>query len=101
MDWLSHASTNWQVFYRTRTRTVSVTVFKKVIIQLTGAISEVKYIALLAMAKIVPTHADLVSEYQDVILASIDDQDISIRMGALDLVSAMVHHSDSIVTGLL
>lgn len=48
-----------------------------------------KYIALLAMTKIVPTHPHLVSEYESRILASIDDQDLSIRMRALDLISAM------------
>ncbi|KAI0783126.1 Adaptor protein complex AP-3 delta subunit [Abortiporus biennis] len=48
-----------------------------------------KYIALLAMVKIVPSHPHLVAEYQDMILASVDDQDISIRMRALDLLSAM------------
>lgn len=42
------------------------------------------------MAKIVPTHPHLVTEYQDTILASVNDQDISIRMRALDLLSAMV-----------
>ena len=50
----------------------------------------VKYIALLAMAKIAPSHPYLVAEHQDTILASVKDQDISIRMRALDLVSAMV-----------
>ncbi|KAH7930472.1 Adaptor protein complex AP-3 delta subunit [Leucogyrophana mollusca] len=49
-----------------------------------------KYIALLAMVKIVPTHPHLVAEHQDTILASVDDEDISIRMRALDLVSALV-----------
>ncbi|KAJ7610855.1 adaptin N terminal region-domain-containing protein [Roridomyces roridus] len=49
-----------------------------------------KYIALLALVKIVPTHPHLVAEYQDTILASVNDQDISIRLRALDLVSAMV-----------
>ncbi|KAL0951907.1 hypothetical protein HGRIS_008562 [Hohenbuehelia grisea] len=49
-----------------------------------------KYIALLALVKIVPSHPYLVAEYQDTILASVNDQDISIRMRALDLVSAMV-----------
>ena len=49
-----------------------------------------KYIALLALAKIVPTHRNLVSQYQDMILSSISDQDVSIRMRALDLLSAMV-----------
>jgi AP-3 complex subunit delta-1 len=50
----------------------------------------VKYIALLALAKIVPTHRNLVAQYQDMILSSISDQDLSIRMRALDLLSAMV-----------
>lgn len=50
-----------------------------------------KYIALLAMTKIVPSHPYLIAEYQDMILQSVSDQDISIRMRALDLVSAMVH----------
>lgn len=44
----------------------------------------------MAMAKIVPTHPYLVAEYQEMIISSINDQDISIRMRALDLVSAMV-----------
>ncbi|KAI0691983.1 Adaptor protein complex AP-3 delta subunit [Cytidiella melzeri] len=48
-----------------------------------------KYIALLAMVKIVPTHPFLVAEYQEMIMSSIDDPDISIRMRALDLISAM------------
>ncbi|KAJ2927707.1 hypothetical protein H1R20_g9399, partial [Candolleomyces eurysporus] len=62
-----------------------------------------KYIALLAMTKIVPTHAYLVAEYQDTILQSVNDQDISIRMRALDLVSAMVNQGNlqSIVQQLL
>ena len=49
-----------------------------------------KYIALLAMVKIVPSHPELVAEYQDMILSSVNDEDISIRMRALDLLSAMV-----------
>lgn len=44
------------------------------------------------MVKIVPTHPELVAEHQDTILASVDDQDISIRMRALDLVTALVSH---------
>lgn len=43
------------------------------------------------MAKIVPTHPHLITEYQDTIFTSINDQDISIRMRALDLLSAMVN----------
>ncbi|KZT08745.1 Ap3d1 protein [Laetiporus sulphureus 93-53] len=53
-----------------------------------------KYIALLAMVKIVPTHPELVAEYQDMIISSVDDQDISIRMRALDLLSAMVSRNN-------
>ncbi|KAH9982297.1 Clathrin/coatomer adaptor, adaptin-like protein [Lactifluus volemus] len=62
-----------------------------------------KYIALLALAKIVPTHRNLVAEYQDMILSSIGDQDLSIRMRALDLLSAMVTRDNlqSIVQQLL
>ncbi|KAG7099933.1 hypothetical protein E1B28_001726 [Marasmius oreades] len=62
-----------------------------------------KYIALLAMVKIVPTHPHLVAQYQDTILSSVDDQDISIRMRALDLVSAMVDQTNlqSIVQQIL
>ncbi|KAJ7204362.1 adaptin N terminal region-domain-containing protein [Mycena pura] len=62
-----------------------------------------KYIALLALVKIVPTHPHLAAEYQDTILASVNDQDISIRMRALDLVSAMVTPSNlqSIVQQIL
>ena len=48
-----------------------------------------KYIALLALVKIVPSHPYLVAEYQEVIMSSVNDQDISIRMRALDLISAM------------
>lgn len=49
-----------------------------------------KYISLLAMAKIVPLHPHLVSAHQDGIISSIEDQDNSLRMRALDLVSSMV-----------
>lgn len=50
----------------------------------------VKYIALLALVKIVPTHPHLVAEHQETIMRSVADEDVSIRMRALDLVSAMV-----------
>ncbi|KAK7040144.1 AP-3 complex subunit delta [Paramarasmius palmivorus] len=62
-----------------------------------------KYIALLAMVKIVPSHPHLVAQYQDTILSSVNDQDISIRMRALDLVSAMVDQTNlqSIVQQIL
>jgi AP-3 complex subunit delta len=50
----------------------------------------VKYIALLALVKIVPSHPHLVASYQETILSSVNDPDISIRMRALELVSEMV-----------
>lgn len=52
----------------------------------------VKYIALLALVKIVPSHPHLVASYQETILAIVDDADISIRMRALELVSEMVSY---------
>jgi AP-3 complex subunit delta-1 len=61
----------------------------------------VKYIALLALAKIVPTHRNLVVKYQDMILSSISDQDLSIRMRVLDLLSAMVSSVSYIPSFLL
>jgi AP-3 complex subunit delta-1 len=42
------------------------------------------------MVKIVPTHPHLIADYQDEILQSLDDEDVSIRMRALELVSSMV-----------
>ncbi|KAK6381035.1 AP-3 complex subunit delta [Exophiala oligosperma] len=54
-----------------------------------------KYVALLAFNKIVGTHPALVSMQQDVIMACLDDPDISIKMQALELVSGMVN-SDSL-----
>jgi AP-3 complex subunit delta len=49
-----------------------------------------KYVALLAFNKIVGSHPRLVSMQQDVIMACLDDPDISIKMQALELVSGMV-----------
>jgi AP-3 complex subunit delta-1 len=42
------------------------------------------------MVKIVPTHPHLIADYQDEILQSLNDEDVSIRMRALELVSSMV-----------
>ena len=42
------------------------------------------------MTKIAPSHPHLLADYQNTILASVNDEDVSIRMRALDLVSAMV-----------
>ncbi|KAG8962833.1 AP-3 complex subunit delta [Tulasnella sp. 408] len=50
-----------------------------------------KYIALLALVKIVPSHPHLVAEHQRLVLGSVSDNDMSIRMRALDLLSAMVN----------
>ncbi|EIM92407.1 Adaptor protein complex AP-3 delta subunit, partial [Stereum hirsutum FP-91666 SS1] len=62
-----------------------------------------KYIALLAFVKIVPSHSYLLAQYQDMVLSSVNDQDISIRLRALDLLSAMVNRENlqSIVQQLL
>jgi len=43
----------------------------------------------MAMVKIVPIRPDLVAEHQAVILESLNDFDVSIRMRALELVSSM------------
>ncbi|KAL8760239.1 MAG: hypothetical protein Q9184_003396 [Pyrenodesmia sp. 2 TL-2023] len=50
-----------------------------------------KYVALLTFKKIVISHPDLVSLHQDVIMSCIDDQDVSIRLQALDLCAGMVN----------
>ncbi|KIK25351.1 hypothetical protein PISMIDRAFT_9708 [Pisolithus microcarpus 441] len=49
-----------------------------------------------------PTHVDLVAEHHNIILASVDDDDISIRMRALELVTALVnkHNLQAIVQQL-
>ncbi|KAG8807243.1 AP-3 complex subunit delta, partial [Serendipita sp. 399] len=62
-----------------------------------------KFIAMMAMVKIVPIRPDLVAEHQAVILNSLDDFDISIRMRALDLISSMVtsHNAQFLVQQLL
>jgi AP-3 complex subunit delta len=57
----------------------------------------VKYVALLAMEKIVQSHPYLVSLHHDVILECIDDPDITIRSRSLDLVVGMVN-SDNLAT---
>ncbi|WWC65615.1 uncharacterized protein I303_108235 [Kwoniella dejecticola CBS 10117] len=55
-----------------------------------GGDQNLRYIALLAMVKIIPTHPAMVAEYQDQIMESLDDPDVSIRMRALELVTSMV-----------
>ncbi|KAJ5766397.1 uncharacterized protein N7511_004013, partial [Penicillium nucicola] len=54
-----------------------------------------KYVALLALNRIVATHPTLVSMQQDVIMDCLDDADVSIRLQALELAVGMVD-SDSL-----
>lgn len=53
----------------------------------------VRYIALVALVKILPTHPHLVAIHYQTILTCVDDPDMSIRMRALDLVEGMVSFS--------
>ncbi|KAJ8611891.1 hypothetical protein MRB53_037687 [Persea americana] len=53
-----------------------------------------RYVALLAFAKITTSHASLVTEHQDVILECVDDLDISIRTRALDLAIGMINENN-------
>lgn len=48
-----------------------------------------RYISLLALTRILPTHPHLVSQYQEAIMNSLDDGDLSIRIRALDLTAGM------------
>lgn len=59
----------------------------------------VRYIALLAMVKITPTHPHMVAEYQEEIMQSLDDADLSIRMRALELITAMVRTLHKVADG--
>lgn len=52
--------------------------------------------ALLTFKKIVISHPDLVALHQDVIMSCIDDQDVSIRLQALDLCAGMVNKDNLI-----
>ncbi|KAJ5674858.1 AP-3 complex subunit delta [Penicillium maclennaniae] len=49
-----------------------------------------KYVALLALNRIVTTHPMLVSVQQDVIMDCLDDPDVSIRLQALELAAGIV-----------
>ncbi|GAC75225.1 vesicle coat complex AP-3, delta subunit [Moesziomyces antarcticus T-34] len=70
---------------------------------LTDSDQNLKYIALLALVKILPSHPHLVAQHQDVIFESIEDPDLSIRLRALELVSGMAvsRNLESIVGQLL
>ncbi|KAF8536185.1 adaptin N terminal region-domain-containing protein [Trichophaea hybrida] len=53
--------------------------------------SNLKYVGLIALTKLVNTHTHLVCQHHDVVLDCIDDNDISIRYRALELVVGMVN----------
>ena len=53
-----------------------------------------KYIALLALVKIIPSHPHLVAQHQEPIFDAMEDDDLSIRLRALDLVSGMAGRSN-------
>lgn len=100
--WLGPVYQSWLGLSKTPTRIVRFFIFHCIrYIEFDCFI--VKYIALLAMVKIVPSHPHLVAEYQDTIMKSVNDQDVSIRMRALDLVSAMADSAnlESIIQQLL
>src|ERR1700740_3529073 len=75
------ASTSFTPSSRRMTKTVNQSV---------SLLTSVKYVGLLALAKITRTHGDLVSVHHEIILSCIDDADISIRLRALDLIVGMV-----------
>lgn len=70
---------------------------------LEDADQNLKYISLLALVKILPSHPHLVAQHQDTIFQSINDPDLSIRLRALELVSGMASARNlrPIVTELL
>lgn len=53
-----------------------------------------RYIALLALTKLLPTHPHLLTTHSNTILKCIDDADTSIRSRALDLIEGMVDRSN-------
>ncbi|EER26007.1 hypothetical protein CPC735_044510 [Coccidioides posadasii C735 delta SOWgp] len=55
-----------------------------------GEDPNLKYVALLAFNRIALSHPMLVSQQQDVLMDCLDDNDVSIRLQALQLVSRMV-----------
>lgn len=64
--------------------------------------SNLKYVGLIALTRLVKTHAHLVSAHHDVVLDCLDDEDISIRYRALELVVGMINsESLSAIVGKL
>ncbi|EPQ26838.1 uncharacterized protein PFL1_05473 [Pseudozyma flocculosa PF-1] len=68
---------------------LAVTCVDKLARFLEDADQNLKYISLLALVKILPTHPHLVAEHQEIIFQSIEDPDLSIRLRALELVGGM------------
>jgi len=63
-----------------------------------------RYIALLALVKMLPTHAHLVAAHQDTILRSLAHPDLTIRLRALDLacgLAARANNLEPVVSALL
>lgn len=50
-----------------------------------------KYLGLVALNNIMQTHPKAVAEHRDTVLNCLDDEDVSIRMRALDLLEGMVN----------
>lgn len=53
-----------------------------------------RYMALLALVRLLPTHPGLVARHYDEILRCLDDADITIRSRALSLIDGMVNRSN-------
>ncbi len=49
-----------------------------------------KYLGLLALNNIMKIHPKAVAEHRDLVLACLDDEDVTIRLRALDLLTGMV-----------
>lgn len=52
--------------------------------------SPVKYVALLAIAQMIPSHAHLLHAHEYDLLSTLDDPDLSIRLQGLEVVSTIV-----------
>jgi len=57
----------------------------------------VKYLGLLGLPGVMKTHPKLVAEHKDTILRCLEDDDITIRMRALDLLDGIVRVDISLV----
>lgn len=57
----------------------------------THSFHPVKYLGLVALNNIMQTHPKAVAEHRDTVLNCLDDEDVSIRMRALDLLEGMVN----------